>query len=279
MPVTDSTTARVYAVVVTYQPDPLRLQQVLRAVVSQVKHLLVVDNSETPSAQLQVQQAVDALQAFYGEGSLAPPGSPKIELHAADTNLGLGKAYNIAIAEARAAEASHLLLLDQDSIVADDMVNALLGGIARGKAEAVQLGVQGAPAMVGPWYIDELTGRRSVVLRSGRWLVNYVRTPTHLTEEQVAAMPVMPTEMLISSGSLVAMPTFDALGDLDGELFIDHIDTDWCLRIKHSGRWMAVVPAANMKHQLGDRVLRLWLKRWRLLPVHSPIRLYYTFRK
>ena len=33
-----------------------------------------------------------------------------------------------------------------------------------------------------------------------------------------------------------------------------------------------------MSHQLGDRVLRFWWGRFRLLPVHSPIRLYYTFR-
>ena len=33
-----------------------------------------------------------------------------------------------------------------------------------------------------------------------------------------------------------------------------------------------------MTHQLGDRVVRIWLGRERLLPVHSPVRLYYTFR-
>ena len=261
---TDTNPARVYAVVVTYEPHPERLQQVLAAIEPQVQHLLVVDNSETASAQGLVQQAVQSLT--------------QVELHKTESNLGLSMAYNIAIDRARGSEASHLLLLDQDSVVADDMVTALLAGIARGQVEAGQLGMQGAPAMVGPWYTDELTGRRSVVLRTGRFLVNYVPTPANLSAEQLADMPVMPTEMLISSGSLVAMPTFDALGELDGALFIDHVDTDWCLRIRHSGRWMAVVPDAHMHHQLGDRALRLWWRRWRLLPVHSPIRLYYTFR-
>ena len=37
----------VFAVVVTYEPDAARLQQVLRAVVPQVQYLLVVDNSQT----------------------------------------------------------------------------------------------------------------------------------------------------------------------------------------------------------------------------------------
>jgi len=229
-----------------------------------------VDNSETEAAQEQIRGAVNKTNSSFGETA--------IELHKTETNLGLSHAYNIAIGRARRIEASHLLLLDQDSVVADDMVNVLLDGIARGQIEAAQLGMQGAPVMVGPWYTDELTGRRSVVLRTGRFLVNYVPTPANLTAEQLAAMPVMPTEMVISSGSLVAMPAFDALGELDGALFIDHVDTDWCLRVKHSGQWMAVVPDAHMRHQLGDRVLRLWWGRWRLLPVHSPIRLYYTFR-
>ena len=270
----DSPTAGVFGVLVSYQPQPKRLQQVLEAVAPQVQHLLVVDNSETEQAQAQVQNAIEAIKGFCEQGAH----QTVIDLHKTETNLGLSSAYNIAIGRARSAHASHLLLLDQDSVVAGDMVHALLRGIERGEGEAAQLGVQGAPVMVGPWYTDELTGRRSVVLRTGRFLLNYVPTPVNLTAEQLTKMPVMPTEMLISSGSLVAMPTFDALGELDDKLFIDHVDTDWCLRIKHSSQWMAVVPDAHMKHQLGDRVLRLWWGRWRLLPVHSPIRLYYTFR-
>ncbi len=267
---TETFSARVYAVVVTYEPLLERLQQVLAAISPQVQHLLVVDNSETESAQQQVQKASQSLRETTPD--------TRIELHKTPANLGLSMAYNIAIDRARNARASHLLLLDQDSVAAKDMVSALLSGIARGELEAGQPGTQGAPVVVGPWYTDELTGRRSVVLRTGRFLVNYVPTPVNLPAEALASMPVMPTEMLISSGSLIAMPAFDALGDLDGTLFIDHVDTDWCLRVKHSGQWMAVVPDAHMKHQLGDRVLRLWLWRWRLLPVHSPIRLYYTFR-
>jgi len=264
--VTDILTVRVYAVVVTYQPRLERLQQVLLAVASQVAHLLVVDNSETESAQGQVRLAVESLE------------NSAVELHKTEANLGLSLAYNIAIHRARNAGASHLLLLDQDSVVADNMVSALLSGMARGQHEAKQLDKQAGPVMVGPWYTDELTGRRSVVLRTGRWLVNYIATPSNLTDAQLEVLPIMPTEMLISSGSLIAMSAFDDLGELDGKLFIDHVDTDWCLRVRHSGRWMAVVPNAHMQHQLGDRVLRLWFGRWRLLPVHSPIRLYYTFR-
>ena len=150
----DSPTARVFGVVVTYQPQPERLQKVLEAVASQVQQLLVVDNSEAEEAQTQVQQAIEALKSFSAQGSH----QAIVDLHKTDSNLGLSSAYNIAIERARNARASHLLLLDQDSVVAGNMVNALLRGIERGEAEAATLGMQGGPVMVGPWYTDELTG-------------------------------------------------------------------------------------------------------------------------
>lgn len=264
----------VYAVVVTYEPDVERLQRVLQAVAPQVHHLLIVDNSESDDAQVDAERVLR--QA--GETQTESPSPLQVHYHAAESNLGLSAAYNVAIGLAREACADYLLLLDQDSIVGDYMVCALVDGFARSEAEARELGQDGAPATVGPWYTDELTGRRSVVLRTGRWLVNYIKTAAVDEGVDLAQLPVMPTEMLISSGSLVPLSAFAALGELDDSLFIDHIDTDWCLRVRHSGGWMAVIPNAHMQHQLGDRVLRMWFGRWRLLPVHSPIRLYYTFR-
>ncbi len=264
---------KVFAVVVTYEPDAVRLQQVLQAVAPQVQYLLIVDNSQTGQARDTTQLAVQAISA-------TPDcfGGSEIEVHAAQANLGLSRAYNLAVQRARKVGASHLLLLDQDSVVAPDMVEALLRGLQRAAGEAYELGMQGEPVTVGPWYTDELTGRRSVILRTGRWLVNYIRPAKVTGKQELAQMPLMPSEMLISSGSMIPLEVFDLIGVLDAELFIDHIDTDWCLRVKHAGCWMAVVPDAQMQHQLGDHVLRLWLFRWRLLPVHSPLRLYYTFR-
>ena len=263
----------VFAVVVTYEPDAARLQQVLRAVVPQVQYLLVVDNSQTLESRDITALAVQAVSETVDSSA-----DPAIELHPAQANLGLSRAYNLAIHRAREVGASHLLLLDQDSLVAADMVDALLRGLRRAEGEACELGMEGEPVTVGPWYTDELTGRRSVILRTGRWLVNYIRPAQVASQQELAKMPLMPTEMLISSGSMIPLKVFDLVGELDAKLFIDHIDTDWCLRVKHAGCWMAVVPDAHMRHQLGDHVLRLWLFRWRLLPVHSPLRLYYTFR-
>lgn len=253
----------VFGVVVSYEPDAARFKDVLLAAAGQLAGLLVVDNSE--SAQGQTNSGACCEDVALAHAQVA------VHYEGVGTNLGLSLAFNRGIELAIGQGATHVLLLDQDSIVGPGMVSALLRGLKPDTATLKALGRDGAPVAVGPWYVDELSGRRSVVLRSKTFMVGYERVPDNPT------LP-MPTEMLISSGSLIPVSAFSELGMMDTKLFIDHIDTDWALRAHHAGRWLAIIPEANMTHRLGDRVLRLWWRRWRLLPVHSPIRLYYTFR-
>jgi len=253
----------VYGVVVSFEPDAVRLKEVLQAAAPQLAGLVVVDNSE--SEQGRADSAACCASVTAANAQVA------VQFADMGKNLGLSRAFNQGIALAGKHGASHVLLLDQDSIVGGGMVAALLQALTPDSATLQALGKDRAPITVGPWYVDELSGRRSVVLRSKTVMVGYERAPDNPT------LP-MPTEMLISSGSLVPLTAFAELGPLDEALFIDHIDTDWALRAHQAGHWLAIIPGANMTHRLGDRVLRFWWGRMRLLPVHSPIRLYYTFR-
>ena len=253
----------IYGVVVTFEPNVERFRQVLQAAAPQLAGLVVVDNSESVQGRADSAACCDEVATAHAQ----------VAVRFADmgTNLGLSQAFNRGIALAGEQGASHVLLLDQDSIVGSGMIAALLRGLTPDAATLQALGRDRPPITVGPWYVDELSGRRSVVLRSKTLMVGYIPTP-------VEPKLRMPTEMLISSGSLVPVSAFAELGPLDAELFIDHVDTDWALRAHQAGHWLAIIPDANMTHRLGDRVLRLWWGRVRLLPVHSPIRLYYTFR-
>ena len=263
--------SRVYGVVVTFEPNYERLALVLEAVAGQVDSLLVVDNSVSVQGQKLCETACESTRKFLlGESA---DKTPTIVRQLADNNIGLSAAYNLAVERAGSEDADYLLLLDQDSVVSSDMVQALRRGIRRGESLAAEFGMRGAPMTVGPRYTDELSGRRSVVLRTGRWSVQRVADTESDSETQL-----VPTEMLISSGSLIPLSAFKTLGLLDASLFIDHIDTDWCLRVRASGGWMAIVNDAHMSHQLGDRTVRIWLGGFRVLPVHSPLRLYYSFR-
>ena len=84
--------------------------------------------------------------------------------------------------------------------------------------------------------------------------------------------------MLISSGCLIPLPAIDAIGEMDEDFFIDHIDTDWFLRAKSLGWQSYGVCDALMEHALGEQTFRIWWGRWRYLPLHQPFRYYYIYR-
>ena len=62
------------------------------------------------------------------------------------------------------------------------------------------------------------------------------------------------------------------------EWFIDHIDSEWCLRTRSQGWILLGVPDAVLHHRLGDKVSRIWFLRWRQVAHHSALRDYYMFR-
>ena len=83
---------------------------------------------------------------------------------------------------------------------------------------------------------------------------------------------------MISSGCLIPLYAIDNIGEMDEDLFIDHIDTDWFLRAKSLGWQSYGVCGALMDHALGEQTLRVWWGRWRYLPLHQPFRYYYIYR-
>jgi rhamnosyltransferase len=62
---------------------------------------------------------------------------------------------------------------------------------------------------------------------------------------------------------------------MDEGLFIDHVDTEWCLRAKSQGFRLFGVPSAAMEHRIGGEVRSVRLGgRVRHVSLHSPLRLY-----
>ena len=86
---------------------------------------------------------------------------------------------------------------------------------------------------------------------------------------------VVEVDHLISSGCLVSMDALKEIGYMEEKLFIDYVDTEWCLRAIHKGYSLLGVGSAHMQHDLGDEFVHLF---GRTLPVHSPLRHYYLIR-
>jgi rhamnosyltransferase len=231
--------ARVKAVATAYRPDLATLMESLVATAPQVEALLLVANDGAPwSCQLPANVAL-VRQA---------------------KNIGLGAAYNLAARWAREQGATHLLLLDQDSVPAPGMVAALLEGFKQ----------PGPVAAVGPLWRDSRTKEDGFFVRLARWGARKYKP---------AAGEIVPVDFLISSGSLISLAALADIGLFDESFFIEHVDTDWALRVRAKGYRLYGVADARLDHALGEAALTaspLGLRRRFFL--YRPERNYYLLR-
>lgn len=244
----DAAPTGVVAVVVTFEPDLTATTELLRALVPQVDTVVLVDNGSAGGAE--------ALRA-----ELEPAGG---ELVALGRNEGIAAAQNMGIARARELGARAVLLSDQDSVPAPDMVARLLDGLVRAQAE------HGAVAAVGPVTVDERNAGAALLFSDHRWGPRRATVPA----DEGA---LVPATFLIASGCLVDVAALDVVGDMNADWFIDHIDLEWGLRARRAGYRLFGVVGAGLAHSLGDRVQRI-PGRERDVHIHSPVRNYYMAR-
>lgn len=242
---------RVCAVIVTYHPDLAVLEKLLAAVVPQTQCVVIVDNT----ANVTVGQWLRASQYDKSSDLLCQP-----------ENIGVGAAHNRGIEWALRAGATHVLLLDQDSVPEPEMVNTLVAGWRRLTASGVHI------SAVGPQYVDPRSRRASYFVRVG-WLGKQ-RTTCNDTKSNA----LIEADFLISSGALLPVDAIRTVGAMDETLFIDHIDTEWFLRASAREYRAFGVCQAVMHHSLGEGRLNFWLGRWYSLTRYQPLRYYYIFR-
>lgn len=242
--------AVVIAVSVTYNPPREVLEGQAKALQGQVHAHVVVDNGSS---------------AAFRKWLLEEASRLGVAVLSLDKNVGIAAAQNIGIREAQRQGGTHVLLLDHDSIPRPDMVRELVEALTRATASGAKV------AAVGPRWIDANTGRSAPFVRVGPLSFRRVFC------EDAQSGPVK-VDLLVSSGMLFSVQAFESIGPMREELFVDHIDTDWCLRARALGWALYGVGSAVLEHSLGERTMRLWLGRWRVLHVHSPERHYYYVR-
>ena len=247
-----SASNRVYAVVVAYLPDVGVLRALLDALLAQTAGVFVVDN--TPAAD----QRVEALCTTLPQ--------PALHLIRLGENLGIARALNIGIDAALAAGATQVLLSDQDSLPAPDMVAALLAAIDDLQRAGQRVGA------VGPTYTDRHTGITFAFQAHipGKFFYGHRRPD--------AAHPTVEALTLITSGTLVPAPVLREVGPMREDFFIDHVDIEWSHRVRAAGYALFGVGAAVMFHSMGDQALRVWYFGWRQESAYSPVRVYYRIR-
>lgn len=228
-------------VIVIYKPHMPRLQTLLESLLAQVPHVVVVDNGSDENLCAALSQLC----------------FDRLTVHCLDQNTGIAAGQNTGLELAFKQGCEAVVFFDQDSAIGPDFIAALSEGL-----RDPQVGI------TAPVFYDEQQGFGYPlvdILPSGRrrkYLPEHLNGPINIS-------------VAISSGMLVRRSVFEQVGGLDDRLFIDYVDTEWCLRCAAQGIAIKVNPAAIMKHSIGDKSLSFaGLK----VPVHSPLRRYYRVR-
>jgi len=234
----------VAAVVVTYEPCIDKLQRLLRAIATQVEHVLVIDNG---SSNFGLIRSMSTLSS----GVLC------ISL---EQNFGIAYAQNVGIRSARDLGVSFVITLDQDSWPSAGVV-ARLAAVFDCDNGSTSI------AAVGPLLKDEDSRLALPFFSYSNGYKNRV-TPTE-------GSGIFEVDFLVSSGTLIAMAALEKIGLMREELFIAYVDVEFGLRARSAGFRILACCDAHMYHSLGDHRLRLG--RW-IVPMHSPLRHFYLMR-
>lgn len=175
-----------------------------------------------------------------------------------DSNYGIAKAQNRGIKYALRQNAEAIIFFDQDSSIVDELfIKKLYQPILDKKA-----------SITAPVFTDLARG----------FIYSIVDIDKHgKITKYYPAVDDAPFKVsnVISSGTMVDVQALTEIGYMVDELFIDYVDTEWCLRAYNKGFDILVIPNARMTHSIGDKTLKLGAF---YVPKHSPFRRYYRIR-
>lgn len=227
------------AAIVTFHPDPDWPRR-LECIAREHPRVIVADNSVEPAARAWVAEIV----ARHAHVTLLP---------IAD-NPGIGVALNEAFAVLHAEGHTRAVAYDQDSIPEPGFINAL-ANTANAFSQAAVIGAN--------WRDPRRPNGDTLFLRSGFPLgLGFRRVP--------ASTDLTGLLCVITSGSLFDLRIWHTLGGFDADLFLDLVDTDYCLRAKRAGHGIVASRDARLVHHRGDKqaIRRLGSDFY---PAHTPL--------
>ncbi|MGH3690519.1 MAG: glycosyltransferase family 2 protein [Microbacterium sp.] len=224
---------KVAAVVLAYRPSS-SIRDNLAKLAAQADHIYVVNNSPGDEDSAKV------LEPLRDDDSLTVLDQAK--------NVGVAAGFNAGMRQALGAGFDYVWIFDQDSTVAEGMLEALVAAFSPADPPV---------AIAGPALRAEETGH----LYDGENRVG--------VEDQVA---------VISSGALFSRAALEKIGLHDERLFIDYVDHDISLRARRAGYRVVKVYDTVLDHRFGDSVPSTFLGRRIYLSNYSPMRQYYMAR-
>ncbi|MGL5109286.1 MAG: glycosyltransferase family 2 protein [Vibrio ordalii] len=234
------------SIVITFQPELPSVEILLLACQSHGNNVIVVDNgSENADELAAVCQPLES-----------------VHLIRLDDNLGIAAAQNIAIRNLQSDDDELIVFFDQDSSIANDYLEQVEQIYEKLESD------YGQALLLGPSFYNRTSKFEYPVIKLNKLGLRRKLFPSQFSHPTEASC-------IISSGMAVKRKTLAQVGPMEECLFIDYVDTEWCLRALHLSYPILVAPQLVMEHEIGSDNLRFL--RWRV-PVHSATRRYYRIR-
>ncbi len=165
-------------------------------------------------------------------------------IHSGENN-GIAKCLNQAINLAKNDNFNYLLTMDQDSSFDENDLNEYLG------------------------LVNNEINHEFISMFGIRYYAKKENTENQTTYNQ----------LLITSGSIINLKIASSIDGFDENLFIDGVDTEFCLKSFKNGLKTVLYPQICLKHLLGEEinVISPFLKK-ETRKLHNPLRLYYIVR-
>ncbi len=169
-------------------------------------------------------------------------GNEKVSYHGLGGNRGIGYALNLASRLAMKSNYRFLLTMDQDSTPPPDLVSGILSRVPNLET----LGLAGP--LISP------------------------------KESYQPKADIEEIDTLFTSGCIVNLMAWEAVGGYRDDFFIDHVDFEFCLHLLHKGYKNYRVNAVAMEHRLGNLKTKHLFGRPFFPSNHNAVRWYYMTR-
>lgn len=198
-----------------------------------------LDNIYTYLHQVQTLYVIDNSEKYNETLINLLKAIPKIEYISCGGNYGIAYALNKAAQRALVDKYEYLLTMDDDSQVPMNLIELFTK------------------------YLDEKLSIKPI------GIISVPHSPS--TNRINRPNPVLYT---MTSGNLLSLGAYQTVGSFREDLFIDHVDHEYCLRLNKANFQVIELPNIHIIHNLGSLKEKFGMK----FVSHTPLRQYYIIR-
>lgn len=166
---------------------------------------------------------------------------PHIHLIENGENLGYAGGNNVGIRYALKKEADYIFLLNNDTVLADDLIGALV--------EAAESHREGG--VFGPVVYDALS-RSTIVTAGERFLDDNLAIENISCGQKEPPEPskCYPVDWVTGAAFFLRRSAVEKVGVFDERFFLVYEESDWCFRARREGFESLIVPGARIWHRV-----------------------------